>query len=317
MRVIDKPGIYDLSREEYDADPCVTPSLSASIAKLILDRSPAHARLAHPRLNPAFERAAERKFDQGNACHALLLGEADKIVTIAADDFRTKAAKEARDAAIAAGKLPMLEHHFESVLAMANEARAQLARHEEAAGVFDPAHGKGERTLVWQQDDTWCRARPDWMPNSGNICWDYKTTAASANPDNWVRTLYSVGGDIQPAFYLRGLRAVTGKEWHWRWVVQEDEPPYALSVIAPAPSMLALAEMKVERALDYWRWCLKHNRWPGYPKDTAYIDAPPWEESKVVAIKDREIMEAEAGRDLLARLTDWQAPFDWKKGEAA
>lgn len=314
---IDQPGIYTMSRADYDADPCAEPSLSGSIAKLILDRSPAHARLAHPRLNPAFQRTNERKFDQGNACHALLLGEADKIVTIAADDFRTKAAKDARDQALAAGKLPMLEHHYEDVLEMSEQARAQIARHEEAAGAFDPALGKSEQTMIWREAETWCRARPDWLPNVGNICWDYKTTGVSANPDAWVRTLYGVGGDIQPALYLRGLRAITGKEWHWRWVVQEDEPPYALSVIAPTPAMLALADMKVERALGYWRWCLAKNRFPGYPRETAYIDAPPWEEAKVVAIKDRENMESDNGRSILERMIEWQAPDGWKKGEVA
>lgn len=315
--MITAPGIYNLTREEYDADPAPTPSLSASIAKLILERSPAHARLAHPRLNPHYEREALRKFDQGHAAHALMLGEADKIVTIAADDFRTKAAREARDAAIAAGKLPMLEHHLDDVLTMTGEARKQLARHEEAQGVFEPDHGKGERSMFWQEADAWCRARPDWLPNAGNICWDYKTTSASANPDAWVRTLYGVGGDIQPAFYLRGLRAITGKEWHWRWVVQEDEPPYALSVIAPTPTLLALADMKVARALDYWRWCIEKNRWPGYPKDTAYIAPTAWEEARVVAIKDRENAESEQGRTIMERFIEWPAPDGWKKGEAA
>lgn len=39
---IDEPGIYDMEPEQYHADPVIQPSLSASIAKRLIDRSPWH-----------------------------------------------------------------------------------------------------------------------------------------------------------------------------------------------------------------------------------------------------------------------------------
>ena len=52
---ISEPGVYSLPDDAYHADPCPGPSLSSSVAKLMLDRSPLHAWHAHPRLNPNFE----------------------------------------------------------------------------------------------------------------------------------------------------------------------------------------------------------------------------------------------------------------------
>jgi len=43
--MIDRPGIYrDMSSEEYLNDPCPAPSLTQSIAKVLIARSPLHAK---------------------------------------------------------------------------------------------------------------------------------------------------------------------------------------------------------------------------------------------------------------------------------
>jgi hypothetical protein len=53
MFKISRPGIYlDVAANDYHADPCPAPSFTQSIAKVLLEKSPAHARLAHPRLCP-------------------------------------------------------------------------------------------------------------------------------------------------------------------------------------------------------------------------------------------------------------------------
>ena len=105
--MITAPGIYtDFPVDQYRADPCPQPSLTQSIAKVILDHSPLHAWHAHPRLNPRFVQDEEKKFDIGNTAHALLIGRGKSIAVIDADDWRTKAAKEAREAAaFAKGKI--------------------------------------------------------------------------------------------------------------------------------------------------------------------------------------------------------------------
>jgi len=289
---IDTPGIYDLPAAAYHADPCPEPSLSCSIAVLLCHASPAHARQAHPRLNPAAVAENGEHFDIGTAAHALLLeGTTDRIVTIDAKDWRTKAAQEARDLAYLAGKIPLLAPRWVDVQAMVAAARRQLDAHADG-GRWMFTHGKPEGTVVWQEDGgLWCRARLDWLRESthGLCIDDYKTTSGSANPEAWTRSMFDRGADLQAAWYRRGVAAVTGHEATFRYAVQECYPPYALSVISLGPDALLLAEKKVLYALESWRRCLEANAWPSYPAQTAYAGLPPWEEARWL---EREMREA-------------------------
>lgn len=291
---IDKPGIYEISAEDYHADPCPEPSLSSSIAKIIYNRTPRHAWTAHPRLNPNFEPKSDEKFDIGSAAHSLILGDPKKFEIIAASDWRTKEAKAARDAARAAGKIPLLTEQWDRVNAMVAAGLAQLATHADAKGAF--TNGKPEQTLIWQEGGIWCRARLDWKPNSGTIFHDYKSTEASANPDAWQRICFHIGFDIQAAFYRRGIRALglSGNP-EFKFVVQETEEPFGLCVIGLMPGAVDLADCKkVEEAIRRWKWCLTNNRWPMYPDRTCYIDAPAWHENEVLA---REVRDDDRARE--------------------
>jgi hypothetical protein len=307
--VIDTPGIYNIMSTAYHADPCPTPSLSSSVARVLLDRSPRHAWMQHPRLNPAFVPEQRREFDLGSAAHAHLFGDDAAYELVDAENYRTRAAQEARDAIYAAGKTPLLPHQAVTVDAMVRAARAQLDRHSEAPEAFREDMGTPEQTVAWLDGGIWCRARIDWLPLGGNVVYDYKTTGGSAHPDEWGRRLFDGGYDIQAAFYLRGLRAVEGRECHFRFVVQEVEPPYALSVIAITPASLAMAERKVVEAIAWWRWCLDKGVWPGYPGRVAYVETPPWVEKRWLEHEDRVAVGAEAGEDLRRLMLDWQSPL--------
>ena len=93
-----KPGIYrEFPVADYYADPAPTPSLTQSLAKIIIERSPLHAWHAHPRLNPDFERDDPTKYDVGNIAHALMLGRGKDLVVLETfDDWRTNDAKKRR-----------------------------------------------------------------------------------------------------------------------------------------------------------------------------------------------------------------------------
>jgi len=271
-----KPGIYAISSADYHADPCPAPSLSSSIARVLCQSSRAHARAAHPRLNPACRDEEAEHFDIGTAAHAILLEGTAAVEVIDAKDWRTNAAKDARDKARAAGKVPLLAKVWADVEAMVGAARAQLDRHADGRAMF--VGGAAEQTVIWCEDGgVWCRARTDWL-RQGHVD-DYKTTSASANPEVLSRTLFGNGWDIQAAFYLRGVKAVTGIDAEFRFACQETYPPYALSVVALGPDAMLLAEKKVLYALELWRECLTTNTWPAYPNRTAYASLPTWVES--------------------------------------
>jgi hypothetical protein len=290
--MINAPGIYDIPASVYHRDPCPAPSLSCSIATLLCQASPAHARAAHPRLNPDAVEDKNEAFDIGTVAHALLLeGTSAQVAVVEAKDWRSKAAQEARDAAYAAGQCPILAAKWVDVQAMVAAARGQLDAHRDGGRAMFTS-GKPEQTVVWQEPGgAWCRARLDYLrlTADGPAVDDYKTTSGSANPEQWARALFDRGADLQAAWYRRAVRAVTGVEPTFRFAVQETTYPYALSVISLGPDALCLAEKKCRYALEQWQRCLARNEWPSYPRQTAYAELPPWVEARWL---ERELREA-------------------------
>lgn len=296
---IDKPGVYDLTADEYHADPCVEPSLSNSIAKVLVMQTPLHAWTAHPRLNPGFEREEHSKFDIGNACHALILRDERAFKIVRAENWTTQSAQESRSIARIAGQIPLLTHQWISVECMARAARIQLDRHAEARDAF--TNGKPEQTLIWREGCVWCRARLDWLPNAGRFFDDYKSTKI-AHPDDWARNLFKLGFDMQAAFYSRGIKALgLCNDPVFRFIVQEVEMPHALSVVALMPGALDLAEHKVARALDIWQRCIQSDHWPAYPTRTCYVDVPPWAEAQFTA-RDAAAYDAQRDAEIVDQL---------------
>jgi hypothetical protein len=273
-------GIHYISAAEYHVDPCETPSLSASIANLLFDASPLHARNAHPRLNPNYRPEEAKHLDLGKLCHSLLLEGIDSAVIIDAKNYRTKAAQEQRDAARLAGKCPILAHEVEEVAAMLKACREQLDAHTEASDAF--TNGKPEQTLIWRESNgVWCRARVDWLHDSHELLDDFKTTSASANPEVLSRTMFTNGWPIQAAFYLRGLSMLFPKvQPKFRFICQETYAPYALSVMSLDPATLAYAANEVEYAIHQWGECLRTDYWSGYPARIAYAELPAWKEAR-------------------------------------
>lgn len=280
--MISSPGIYTIPADEYHADPAPTPSLSASIATILIQQSPLHAKSAHPRLteNPVREEATH--LDLGRLCHALMLEGEDIAVVIEAGNYRTKAAQEARDAARLAGKCPVLAHELLAVNEMLAACRVQLDAHEQAFEAFTDV-GKPEQTLIWREDNgLWCRARLDWLHQSKPEIYDFKTGKRSARPESVSRVAAMDGWGIQASFYMHGLKAVFGQDLEpiFRFVVQENFPPFALSVLELSPADLALADAQVYLAIDRFGECLTTGVWPGYSKRVQRITSPAYVESQ-------------------------------------
>jgi hypothetical protein len=281
------PGIHDVPADAYHADTVNDrPSLSASIAHALVSRSPKHAWTAHPKLNPDYKRTDEAKFDVGTLVHSLLLDQSREVAVIPADDWRTKDAKAARDEARAAGLVPLLERQWTEVEAMVVAVRQQLDEHTAQPPLL--ADGKPERTLVWDEDGVACRARLDWLRDDLTVIEDLKTTSRSADPDTFSRNLYGLGYDLKAAFYIRAVQAVSGVTPMFRWIVVETTPPYALSVVSPAPSLLTIANARVDFALALWRKCVEENEWPAYRQEVAYAELPSWAEMRWLEQEARE-----------------------------
>ncbi|MEE8663465.1 MAG: PD-(D/E)XK nuclease-like domain-containing protein [Acetobacter sp.] len=284
---IENPGVYDMPEAIYHADPCQEPSLSNSIARVLLDQSPMHAHYAHPRLNlerEPFEVTSVMEF--GTALHKLLLGKGAVIVEVKADDYRTKLAKEVRDAARESGSVPLLSEAYERVHICADSVLEQMKQREDCAEFFAP--GRSEAVMIWRKGDIWCRGMVDRLPDDPKApIFDVKSTGMSANPIEWDRRMVKAYR-TQDRFYAQGSKILRGATPQpMRFIVAEMKAPFAVSVLTPAPSLQSLADEDVARAQKIWGDCLKKDEWPGYPH-TAHIEAPNWllREAEEQALRD-------------------------------
>jgi hypothetical protein len=274
--VIDQPGVYELPHEDYHRDPCPEPSLSASSIKKIVTHSPRHAWTGSQRLNPDYVSEEKMEFDRGSAAHALLLEGDDRMAVLPFPDYKKDAAKASRADARAAGRFPILEQQYPSILKMREIALRAIAACPDLGGIR-LTDGKAEQSLFWKEGDVWNRARTDWMHKDRGLILDYKSTATCAHPDAWVRTMAGMGGEIQGAHYLRG-NEMTGGDPLGKFVflVQEVVDPFACCLIGLPPAFLELGAAKRFEALRVWHHCLKTGVWPSYPDRICWVEPPPY-----------------------------------------
>ncbi|RCV51184.1 PD-(D/E)XK nuclease-like domain-containing protein [Marinitenerispora sediminis] len=273
--VITEPGVYDLPEDVYHADPVPGGSLSSTGARRLLPPS-CPALFKYEREHPKPKRA----FDLGRAAHKEVLGEGGHVAVVDAPDYKTKGAREQRDAIYAAGGTPLLPHEYEQVQAMA----AALRAHPLAGRLFQPGNGRAEQSLFWQDSYSGvaCRARLDWLvdPVEGRrrVVVDYKT-CASAAPDKLSRAVYEFGYHQQAAWYLDGLVALGVDDAPaFAFVCQEKQPPYLVTVMQPDHVAMQIGRHLNQQARTVYARCVETGYWPGYSDEIEQIPLPGWVE---------------------------------------
>ena len=278
-------GFHHITKERYLADPCRQPSLSSSIADVMVSESPLHAWACHPRgLGIQTDPTAEMLV--GSALESLLAMGDSALVVVDADDYRTAAARQVRDQALAAGKVPVKRCEVEGLQAAAWAIGKKLA----ARGLrFE---GKHQVTAIWQEGDVWCRSRMDHWVEDQALIYDLKI-CDSANPDKIARKVNGFGYDVQWAAYVRGvevLRPELAGRVRMKWIFAEPNPPYDVVVCRPDGELRALGQAKWKRAVERFGACLQSGKWPGHAETEIEIRALPWamnhlleEEARVAA----------------------------------
>lgn len=278
--------VLNCSAEDYLKDPCERPSLSQSIANTLVSRSPLHAWTQHPRLGGQ-PREPTTETDEGEVIHSLLLGTAAPVSVVKADNWRTKAAQEQRDAARAAGHTPLLERQYEGILTASTRIMAQL----EGFGIA--FSGLSEHAIEWEEPTQYgpvlCRGKLDhWRPPQ---IIDVKKIR-SADPRTCAAHVERYGYHIQRAAYTSGIAKVhvdLAGRLDFVVVFVEIEPPYAVFPCRLDAVFAARGEQLWQRAVNLWALCMRDDRWPSYTDTIATLDAPGW----LVAQ-----MEAESFHDL-------------------
>ena len=268
---------YNVHEHVYHSDPAPEPSLSNSIAGVLLSRSPLHARHQHPRLNPepAEPREVTSAMDFGSALHKTILGRGAEIEVIDFEDYKKQAARDERDQSRADGRIPLLTASYERMCKAAEAALKQMREHPDCQDFFAPGHS--EVVAIWREGQVWMRSMIDRLPDDPKApAYDLKSTDLSASPESWDSRMVKAYRTQGP-FYGRGLKALRKVQSSpMRFVVVESKMPHAISVMTSAPSLYHVGSQDVERAIATWAQCIKSGEWPSYPKYTAHIEAPVW-----------------------------------------
>lgn len=251
---------YHGKRDLFDG-----PSISKSVLKWLL---PTHggspkAFWGRWKWNPNhIEPKTSDALDFGKAVHCLLLGDEPFDASFAIrpeqfKDYKSGAAKEWRDATIAAGKTPITPEQIERI----KRIHADAAQHPLVRGGI--LNGGIERTLCYKDKDTgiWLKARPDAWAGDGFFA-DLKTTS-SLDEDSLQKQADEFGYFLQAAMTRMACREL-GLPFHTFALI------YVLNDDVPDTAHVEISEDEIDRAERVIRWCLRtirecldKNEWPG------------------------------------------------------
>lgn len=306
------PGLHYIDGDTYHSDPCATPSLSSTVAKLLIRQSPLHAWTASPRLNPNYEPKDSKIFDLGRAAHRAILGKGGDYVAIPDNVLAsngatsTKAAKEFIEEARATGLTPLKANEVEQVEAMRDAVTRQLS-----AMRISLDADRSEMVAIGDVDGVRCRAMVDNAPVDARLpLYDLKSTT-DAHPDAIIRAVESYGYDLQAAHYQDTWQAATGERRKFRFIFIEKTTPYACSVVQlhddpdhEADWMLT-ARSKARECRRIWAECLAADCWPGYPPQVQIIGARGWDQKRWA---DKEIGQPIVTPAALRAAAEFQKP---------
>ena len=252
------PGIYPgITNAAYHADA----ALGSTSLKTLATRTPAHYQhdKAHPKSSDAFT--------LGTAAHSLILEDDDSdVLVVEAENWLTKAAKESKAWALADGKQPLLAKEWAQVVAMRDAVMAHPV-----AGKLFTGH-KAEQSVFWDEDGLMLKCRPDaWQPG---LLIDLKT-CASADPNEFGKVAHSFGYHQSAAHYIDGVKASTGEELPFHFVLVEKTDPYLVSVVELDWEAVNIGRALNELAKRIYQECVESGIWPGYPTAEP-VSLPLW-----------------------------------------
>jgi hypothetical protein len=212
--------------------------LSPSIAKILLDKSPKHAWLAHRLLGGQ----ANPKKTQ-----SMLLGNSADVATLGVEakpDGKKKRKAPAREA---------------KAKAISDAVKSELTRR----GIIGVPQYRVEWTSILGVE---CSGYIDLNSSQDNRFWDLKTSH-DLSDYNITYQIEKYRYDMQVAAYSEA----TGKE-PW-FIFAESAAPYDVRFVNVTPRMLKQGLETWHEAAALWQRCLQLNNWPGRGDFTADVSA--------------------------------------------
>lgn len=286
-------GLFlDVNERAYHADPAPAPSLSASGAKVLLNRSAKAFQWGHPRLRPAHLPAPEESYSDaavfGTVVHKLVLGRGRDVVEVDADAWRTSAVKQERADITACGKVAILKHRL---------AEARIIAAALSERVRYPADTPTEVVMVWRDHATdgtpvWCRGMIDALPLDEPRIDDLKITGGELSDAFVGRQVGSMNYDLSMAWYRRGLSILKpdlAGRITTRLIFAERGEPYDVFPLDLTEGDLHVAARQCQAAIDRFAACMTAGEWPGVAPRPRSLTIPDWHQ--------RQFLEAELQGD--------------------
>ena len=252
---------YDMTNEEYHSSD----ALSASGAKTIAMKSPAHYKYEVRKANPAW--------DLGTAAHTLVFEpHLANSVWIGPETRRGKAWTERKAEAEESGALLLTEGDYKIANDMANAVRANKSSAELLSGdLICEASVFGVDAVT----DVKVRSRPDgWRKDIAAVI-DLKTTI-SPDPEGFAKQVAQFGYHIQEAFYRR-VMAIEGHEIdRFIFISVGKEAPYPVGVYELDWRSLQEGEAATKYALEQYAIACNKNVWSYNFGDLQTLQIPSW-----------------------------------------
>lgn len=260
-------GIHDLTREEYDALPFVSQSMLKAA-----QRSMAHAKAyidGHRKESPALA--------FGQAYHVFLLEQerfAEVYRVLPKMRRAGKAWEAAMEEAAAEGKEIVFAEDAETFAAMRAALLASSRKRKLAA-----APGRYELSMVWkdQHSGLMCKGRVDKLIESIRTVIDLKK-CRDARSHAFGSSAAEYGYDIQAAFYMDGLKAITGEAHDFVFLCQEDEAPYSSAMyrVEVGDETYRAGRTKYRNTIAALSQCMASGVFPDYGDDVEPLVLPKW-----------------------------------------
>lgn len=284
--------ILNVTDAEYYADPGKDPTLSASIAKLLIE-CPSRAWLHHPRLGgvPTKSTAA---MNSGTLIDEILTTDGQRIRVIeSATDAKGNVVHFPRNKKLAntreqilrieeAGHIACLSHELESAK---DVARAVIAKARKMRCPIDG--GRNQLALSWTEtaDDgtpVECRCKMDVFHRPTGVIQDIKRLA-NVSAGGCRRAFRQFSYDLQGAAYVSAVEScfpdLQGRA-RFQLICTEESEPYPLTPVDLRGSMLELGRMKWRRAVNLWARLMRekpNGDWPDYVDKPITIEPSSWE----------------------------------------
>lgn len=150
--------------------------------------------------------------------------------------------------------------------------------------------GQHEQSYFWVNEETGlaCKCRPDSFGKLGDegIIIDLKT-CKNAETEAFMRDAIKLNYDIQTAHYIEGMKANTGLDFRFFFIVQEKTAPYLVNILEADDYFVKSGQDTRLALMEGYKKCLEKNEYPGYMGfedefELSSLTVPEWIKRNVV-----------------------------------